>query len=112
MSTINNLTPRTNPTTRAIPAPTNNSNNNNTANTTISTTTINNNRNNNTTPSSTNNNNNNNNNVNTTRVSPLKPVYRLLCRHCKTIVCARGMRAILLADTKIELYSTDIPATS
>ncbi|KAI9491472.1 FAM72 protein-domain-containing protein [Zychaea mexicana] len=45
-------------------------------------------------------------------VAPLKPVYRLLCKHCRTIVCARGMRAILLADTKIELYSTDIPATS
>ena len=98
MSAINSLTSRTNPTTT-------------TTTTTIPTTNINNNRNNNATPSSTNNNNNNN-NVNNTRVSPLKPVYRLLCRHCKTIVCARGMRAILLADTKIELYSTDIPATS
>ncbi|KAI7855864.1 FAM72 protein-domain-containing protein [Circinella umbellata] len=114
MSTINSSITNTNPTTTtttttAIPIPTNNNNTNNNT-TTDSTTNINNNRNNNTTLSSTNNI--NNNNVNTTRVSPLKPVYRLLCKHCRTIVCARGMRAILLADTKIELYSTDIPATS
>ena len=44
--------------------------------------------------------------------NPLKPVYKLLCRYCHNMVCARGMRAILLADTNIELYSTDIPATS
>lgn len=44
------------------------------------------------------------------RISPLKPVYRLLCKHCRNVVCTRGMRAILLADTDIELYSTDIPS--
>lgn len=38
-----------------------------------------------------------------------KIVYRLNCLYCKTHVCDRAMRAILLADTKIELYSTDIP---
>lgn len=38
-----------------------------------------------------------------------KIVYRLNCAYCKINVCERAMRAILLADTKIELYSTDIP---
>ena len=38
-----------------------------------------------------------------------KIVYKLTCTYCKTPVCNRAMRAILLADTKIELYSTDIP---
>lgn len=38
-----------------------------------------------------------------------KIVYRLNCAYCCTPVCERAMRAILLADTKIELYSTDIP---
>ncbi len=38
-----------------------------------------------------------------------KIVYRLQCLYCTTPVCERAMRAILLADTKIELYSTDIP---
>lgn len=38
-----------------------------------------------------------------------KIVYKLSCTYCKTPVCNRAMRAILLADTKIELYSTDIP---
>lgn len=41
-----------------------------------------------------------------------KIVYRLNCLYCKTHVCDRAMRAILLADTKIELYSTDIPPRS
>lgn len=43
-------------------------------------------------------------------VTPVKPVYKLNCRHCSTVVCARGMKAILLADTAIELYSTDTPS--
>jgi hypothetical protein len=43
-------------------------------------------------------------------VTPVKPVYKLKCRHCSTIVCARGMKAILLADLAIELYSTDTPS--
>ncbi|CAO3637511.1 unnamed protein product [Mucor hiemalis] len=45
-------------------------------------------------------------------VTPVKPVYKLNCRHCSTVVCARGMKAILLADTAIELYSTDTPSQS
>lgn len=53
-----------------------------------------------------------NNNNGNAPFNPLKPVYKLLCRYCHNMVCARGMRAILLADTNIELYSTDIPATS
>ncbi|RCH90309.1 Protein fam72a [Rhizopus stolonifer] len=43
-------------------------------------------------------------------VTPVKPVYKLMCRHCTTTVCTRGMKAILLADTTIELYSTDTPS--
>lgn len=38
-----------------------------------------------------------------------KIVYKLNCTYCKASVCERAMRAILLADTKVELYSTDIP---
>ncbi|XP_063685078.1 protein FAM72B-like [Bolinopsis microptera] len=38
-----------------------------------------------------------------------KRVVKLECRHCMNILCWRGMRAILLADTSIELYSTDLP---
>lgn len=38
-----------------------------------------------------------------------KIVYKLNCTYCKIPVCDRAMRAILLADTKVELYSTDIP---
>lgn len=53
-----------------------------------------------------------NNNNGNAPFNPLKPVYKLLCRYCHNMVCARGMRAILLADTNIELYSTDIPSTS
>lgn len=41
-----------------------------------------------------------------------KIVYMLSCAYCKTEVCTRAMRAILLADTKVELYSTDIPPPS
>ncbi len=43
--------------------------------------------------------------------SPLrnKIVYELHCCYCQNHICGRAMRAILLADTKVELYSTDIP---
>lgn len=41
---------------------------------------------------------------------PVKPVYKLTCGHCSSVVCARGMKAILLADTAVELYSTDVPS--
>lgn len=45
------------------------------------------------------------------QTSPLrnKIVYQLRCSYCWQKVCNRAMKAILLADTKIELYSTDIP---
>ncbi|KAK9720917.1 hypothetical protein K7432_003839 [Basidiobolus ranarum] len=36
-----------------------------------------------------------------------KTVCILSCRSCQTTVCLRGMKAILLADTRVELYSTD-----
>ncbi|XP_028398288.1 protein FAM72A-like [Dendronephthya gigantea] len=38
-----------------------------------------------------------------------KTVIYLRCKCCNRCVCARGMKAILLADTKVELYSTDLP---
>ncbi|KAG4089898.1 protein FAM72 [Neocallimastix lanati (nom. inval.)] len=38
-----------------------------------------------------------------------KTVYELSCKHCSTVVCNRGMKAILLGDTRVELYSTDSP---
>jgi hypothetical protein len=38
-----------------------------------------------------------------------KMVVRLSCRFCATTLCSRGMKALLLADTKTELFSTDIP---
>ncbi|KAI7898779.1 FAM72 protein-domain-containing protein [Cokeromyces recurvatus] len=44
--------------------------------------------------------------------SSIKHVFKLLCQHCKTLVCARGMKAILLADKNIELYSTDVPSSN
>ncbi|KAF9165661.1 Protein fam72a [Actinomortierella ambigua] len=36
-----------------------------------------------------------------------KAVCRLTCKSCLATVCNRGMKAILLADARIELYSTD-----
>jgi hypothetical protein len=36
-----------------------------------------------------------------------KAVCSLFCCHCDTNLCERGMRAILLGNTSIELYSTD-----
>ncbi|KAJ3186235.1 Protein fam72b [Gaertneriomyces sp. JEL0708] len=38
-----------------------------------------------------------------------KIVYRLDCTHCLSVLCWRGMKAILLADMNVELFSTDIP---
>lgn len=38
-----------------------------------------------------------------------KVVCRLNCRYCERRLCNRAMKAILLADTKVELYSTDLP---
>ncbi|KAJ1981528.1 hypothetical protein H4R34_002039 [Dimargaris verticillata] len=38
-----------------------------------------------------------------------KTVCKLFCTLCSTLVCMRGMRALLLADNRIELYSTDVP---
>ncbi|XP_002740308.1 protein FAM72A-like [Saccoglossus kowalevskii] len=38
-----------------------------------------------------------------------KPVQELLCKFCENCVCRRGMKAILLADTNVELFSTDFP---
>ncbi|KAL7747958.1 hypothetical protein RI367_006706 [Sorochytrium milnesiophthora] len=45
--------------------------------------------------------------VQTTRRA--KTVCCLKCRHCDSQVCARGMKAILLADAGVELFSTDAP---
>lgn len=33
----------------------------------------------------------------------------LCCRFCQQVLSSRGMKAVLLADTEIDLYSTDIP---
>ncbi|KAF9974662.1 Protein fam72a [Actinomortierella ambigua] len=41
-----------------------------------------------------------------------KIVFRMDCRYCSAVVCLRGMKAMLLADTSIELYSTDHPPGS
>lgn len=41
-----------------------------------------------------------------------KVVCELECLHCKTRVCDRGMKAILLADMAVELFSTDTPPES
>lgn len=40
-----------------------------------------------------------------------KHVIQLDCKYCGNTVCSRGMKAILLADTAVELYSTDLPPT-
>ncbi|KAJ3199524.1 Protein fam72a, partial [Clydaea vesicula] len=36
-----------------------------------------------------------------------KAVCRLGCKYCSQDICKRGMKAILLADTRVELFSTD-----
>ncbi|KAJ3329211.1 Protein fam72b [Blyttiomyces sp. JEL0837] len=38
-----------------------------------------------------------------------KIVCQLTCAHCGSVCCTRGMKAILLADMNIELFSTDLP---
>ena len=38
-----------------------------------------------------------------------KPVYELRCSQCMGLLCVRGMKAILLSDVSVELYSTDLP---
>lgn len=37
----------------------------------------------------------------------IKAVLCLHCKHCMRTLCVRAMKAILLADAKVELYSTD-----
>ncbi|CAG8486851.1 2462_t:CDS:2 [Dentiscutata heterogama] len=41
-----------------------------------------------------------------------KAVCKLNCTYCNSRVCVRGMKAMLLADTRVELYSTDVPPLS
>ena len=38
-----------------------------------------------------------------------KVVYNLECSSCGSTLCRRGMQAVLLADTKTEMFSTDVP---
>ena len=38
-----------------------------------------------------------------------KAVCTIFCQHCSSALCERGMRAILLGNTSVELYSTDRP---
>ncbi|XP_076845374.1 protein FAM72A isoform X1 [Brachyhypopomus gauderio] len=38
-----------------------------------------------------------------------KCVTQVNCIYCDSLLCTRGMKAVLLADTEIELFSTDIP---
>lgn len=38
-----------------------------------------------------------------------KAVVKLECAYCERLLCMRGMKALLLADTNVELYSTDLP---
>ena len=38
-----------------------------------------------------------------------KAVCTIYCQHCANALCERGMRAILLGNTSVELYSTDRP---
>lgn len=48
-----------------------------------------------------------NNNISLHSSFKSKSVCQLTCRYCQGILCRRGMKAILLADTRVELYSTD-----
>ncbi|KAM9534676.1 protein FAM72A-like isoform 2-T2 [Salvelinus alpinus] len=41
-----------------------------------------------------------------------KCVTQVNCIYCESLLCTRGMKAVLLADTEIELFSTDIPPNS
>ena len=38
-----------------------------------------------------------------------KPVCELTCSSCLNYLCSRAMKAVLLADNHVELYSTDQP---
>ncbi|KAF5899470.1 protein FAM72A-like, partial [Clarias magur] len=38
-----------------------------------------------------------------------KCVAQVNCIYCDSLLCTRGMKAVLLADTEIELFSTDMP---
>ncbi|XP_031556609.1 protein FAM72A-like [Actinia tenebrosa] len=38
-----------------------------------------------------------------------KTVVKLECTYCERLLCNRGMKALLLADKNVELYSTDMP---
>lgn len=40
-----------------------------------------------------------------------KPVCEISCVHCSSDICERGMRAVLLGDIKVELFSTDVAPT-
>ena len=42
------------------------------------------------------------------RVFDNKVVQELSCAFCEAQLCRRGMRALLLADTATELFSTDV----
>ncbi len=39
-----------------------------------------------------------------------KQVIELTCKYCDIRVCSRGMKAVLLADTAVQLFSTDAPS--
>eukprot|EP00064_Thunnus_orientalis_P006656 superscaffoldBa00000702_g6674 len=41
-----------------------------------------------------------------------KCVTQVNCIFCDSLLCTRGMKAVLLADTEVELFSTDIPPNS
>ncbi|TNN63300.1 Protein FAM72A [Liparis tanakae] len=41
-----------------------------------------------------------------------KCVTQVNCTFCDSLLCTRGMKAVLLADTEVELFSTDIPPNS
>ncbi|KAJ1561040.1 Protein fam72a [Nowakowskiella sp. JEL0078] len=38
-----------------------------------------------------------------------KTVCKLFCKACGELMCRRGMKAILLGNAKVELFSTDVP---
>ncbi|KAI9330575.1 FAM72 protein-domain-containing protein, partial [Zopfochytrium polystomum] len=40
-----------------------------------------------------------------------KAVCQIHCLHCSAVMCRRGMKAILLGNVKVELFSTDAPPT-
>ena len=40
-----------------------------------------------------------------------KEVFKIDCKYCDSRMCNRAMEAMLLTDSNIHLYSTDIPPT-